>query len=116
MPRWDRVLTARNGQVASFSSRGGPRFPNKPHVPAVGVDIFSGTGRASQVDIGDLQAGVGYAAISGTSMATTHVAGLLSLLKHRNPAMTEAPFKEAARPRGPFNDATGWGVPRLSWF
>ncbi|MBI4199407.1 MAG: S8 family serine peptidase [Chloroflexi bacterium] len=59
----------------------------------------------------------GYAAISGTPMATPHVAGLLALLKHRNPAMTEREFKAAIRMRGgPFNAATGWGVARWIWF
>lgn len=106
----------RNGRLACFSGRGGSRFHNEPVVAAAGVHIFSGTGRASQVDIGDPQARVGYAAISGTSMATPRIAGLLSLLKHRDPAMTEAQFKENIRFRGPFDTATGWGVPRWSWF
>jgi len=107
----------RDGRVADFSSRGGSRFPNKPDVAAPGVNIYSGTARASLVDAGDPDAGFGYAAISGTSMATPHVAGLLALLKHRNPAMTERDFKGSVRQRGgPFNNSTGWGVPRWSWF
>ena len=106
----------RNGEVAEFSSRGGGRFPNKPDVAAPGVSIFSGTGRATQVDLGDQQAGIGYAAISGTSMATPHVAGLLALLKHRNPNLTESQFKQVLRTRGSFNTGTGWGVARWSWF
>ena len=106
----------RNRQVASFSSRGGSQFPTKPDVAAPGVDIFSGTGRATQVDLGDQKAGIGFAAISGTSMATPHVAGLLAMLKHRNPNLTESQFKEVIRTRGTFNHATGWGVPRWSWF
>lgn len=107
----------RDGRVAGFSSRGGSRFPNKPNVAAPGVNIYSGTARGSLVDAGDPDAGFGYAAISGTSMATPHVAGLLALLKHRSPAMTERDFKEVVRQRGgPFNAATGWGIPRWSWF
>lgn len=107
----------RNRRVASFSSRGGSRFPTKPDVAAPGVDIFSGTGRATQVDLGDQKAGLGFAAISGTSMATPHVAGLLALLKHRNPDLTESQFKDVMRQRGvPFNTATGWGIPRWSIF
>lgn len=105
IPAWNR-----------YPSCGGPRFPNKPDAAAPGVDIFSGTCRASQVDIGDPQAGVGYAAISGTSMATPHVAGLLSLLKHRGPTTSEARINEGIRSRSdPFTNAVGWEVPRWSW-
>ncbi|MDO8750923.1 MAG: S8 family serine peptidase [Dehalococcoidia bacterium] len=50
-------------------------------------------------------------------MATPHVAGLLALLKHRNPAMSELDVKDVLRHRGgPFNTTVGWGVPRWSWF
>ena len=106
----------REGQVASFSSRGGPAFPTKPDVVAPGVDIFSGTGRGTQVDGGDPLAGFGYAAISGTSMATPHVAGLLALLKHRNPDITVDQVKLAMRAGGNFNNTTGWGLPKWSMF
>ena len=107
----------RQGRVADFSSRGGSRHPDKPDVAAPGVNIYSGTARASLVDAGDPQAGFGYAAISGTSMATPHIAGLLALLKHRNPALTESDFKAVLRSQGgPFNTAMGWGVPKWSWF
>lgn len=107
----------KDGVVADFSSRGGADFPGKPNVAAPGVDIFSGTARASFVDLGDTQAGPGFAAISGTSMATPHVAGLLALLKHRNPGFTEAQFKDAVATNGPpFNTLSGNGIPRWSWF
>jgi subtilisin family serine protease len=107
----------KDGVVADFSSRGGARFPGKPDVAAPGVDIFSGTARASFVDLGDAKAGPGFAAISGTSMATPHVAGLLALLKHRNPNFTTAMFKEAVATRGtPFNALSGRGIARWSWF
>ena len=107
----------RQGRVADFSSRGGSRHPDKPDVAAPGVNIYSGTARASLVDAGDPQAGFGYAAISGTSMATPHIAGLLALLKHRTPSLTESDFKAVLRNQGgPFNTATGWGVPKWSWF
>jgi len=111
------AAVGQDGLVADFSSRGGTRFPNKPDVAAPGVDIFSGTGQGSQVDIGDPKAGFGYAAISGTSMATPHIAGLLTLLKHRNPAMTEEEFKAVIQAHGAaFTNATGYGMPRWSWW
>ena len=103
----------RKGRVADFSRRGGLRFPNKPDMAAPGVDIFSGTGRGNLTDAGDSQPGFGYAAISGTSMATPHGTGLEALLEHRNPALTTQDFKSVPRSRGgSFNHAAGWGVPR----
>ena len=106
----------RDGKVANFSSRGGFRFSGKPDVAAPGVNIYSGTGRASQVDLGDPGASVGYAAISGTSMATPHVAGLVALLRQRNPAFTAEDFKLGIRRRREFNPNTGRGVPSWSMF
>ena len=106
----------RRGRVASFSSRGGVRFSGKPDVAAPGVNIYSGTGRASQVDLGDPGASAGYAAISGTSMATPHVAGLVALLRHRNPSLSAQDFKDVMRRRGGFNPNTGWGVPHWNMF
>ena len=107
----------RQGNVADFSSRGGDQFPGKPDVAAPGVDIYSGTARASLLDAGDAQAGFGWAAISGTSMATPHVAGLLAMLKHRSPGLTTAQFKAVIQEKGMvFNNAVGYGVPKWSWF
>jgi subtilisin family serine protease len=107
----------RDGRVAGFSSRGGPRYPLKPDLAAPGVDIYSGTSRGSLIDFGDPEAGFGFAAISGTSMATPHAAGLGAILKHRNPGLTTDQFKQRLRERGEgFNHNTGWGVPRWSWF
>lgn len=104
-------------RVANFSSRGGSRFPRKPDVAAPGVDIFSGTGRGSQVDLGDPRAGVGFASISGTSMATPHIAGLLGILLQKFPNLTAEQFKQTVRAKGtPFNAATGNGVPNWNMF
>lgn len=107
----------RDLNVADFSSRGGTLFVGKPDLAAPGVDIFSGTGRGSLVDSGAIEEGFGYAAISGTSMATPHVAGLGALVKHRNPGITTAQFKERVRASGTsFNEGTGYGVAKWSWF
>lgn len=107
----------RDGEVADFSSRGGALYVGKPDIAAPGVNIYSGTGRGSLVDAGDFEAGFGWAAISGTSMATPHAAGLGALVKHRNPGITTAQFKQRIRANGgPFNEAAGYGVPRWSWF
>ena len=110
------AAVGRDGKVASFSSRGGFRFSSKPDVAAPGVNIYSGTGRASQVDLGDPGASSGYAAISGTSMATPHIAGLVALLRQRDPALTAEDFKMALRRQREFNPNTGRGVPNWSMF
>lgn len=107
----------RQENVASFSSRGGTLFVGKPDLAAPGVDIYSGSARGSLIDAGDPEAGFGNAAISGTSMATPHAAGLGALLKHRDPTLTTAQFKERLRASGnTFNPETGYGVARWSWF
>lgn len=107
----------RNGVPAAFSSRGGDRFPFKPDVTAPGVDIYSGTARGSVIDLQEIDAGAGYAAISGTSMATPHVAGFCALLKHRNPQIITAQIKQTMAARGHAKDfVTGWGIPKWSYF
>ena len=107
----------RDGKIASFSSRGGDRFPLKPDVAAPGVNIYSGTARGSIIDLQEAAAGFGFAAISGTSMATPHVAGLVALLKQKNPQITTAMIKHQMALRGHTKDyQTGWGIPRWSYF
>ncbi len=106
----------RLNNVAEFSSRGGARFPGKPDIAAPGVNIYSGTGRGTQVDLGDPGASVGFAAISGTSMATPHAAGLGAILRQRTPGMTTELFKARLREQGRHNAATGWGVPTWNMF
>lgn len=105
------------GQPASFSSRGGPKFPTKPDVCAPGVKIYSGTSHLSPMAIEQPQAGYGFVAISGTSMACPHVAGLVALLKHKYPSMTAQQFKDVMMVKGKkFDNITGWGIPRWSMF
>lgn len=63
--------TDKNNLLASFSSRG-----NQVDVAAPGVSIYS------------TYKGSAYATMSGTSMATPHVSGVIALMLQRDPGMT----------------------------
>ena len=94
--------------MAPFSSRG-PRFRNgalKPEVVAPGVDVTAA--RAAGTELGPI-VDDRYTTISGTSMATPHVAGLAAILKQRHPAWTGEQLKSAiANSTVPVADATGF--------
>ncbi|MDG4806084.1 S8 family serine peptidase [Micromonospora sp. WMMD1120] len=91
----------RDDELAGFSSRG-PRVGDdalKPDITAPGVDIVAA--RSANGVIGD-PVGDRYVAISGTSMATPHVAGSAALLAQQHPGWPadrlKATLMAAAKP------------------
>ncbi|MFG3706933.1 S8 family serine peptidase [Micromonospora sp. NPDC047670] len=103
----------KSGKLASSSSRG-PRRGDaglKPDITAPGVSIVA----ARSGDAAELGApGDAYASLSGTSMATPHVAGAAAILAQRHPDWTAGQLKAtlmaSARPAEgmtPFEQGTG---------
>ncbi|GAA1595044.1 S8 family serine peptidase [Kribbella hippodromi] len=84
----------RDDSLANFSSRG-PRLGDgamKPEVTAPGVEIAAA--RAAGTEQGHIL-GQYYTAMSGTSMATPHVAGAAAILAQRHPDWTGPQLKAA---------------------
>jgi serine protease AprX len=83
--------------VAGFSSRGPTPVDNlaKPDVLAPGVSVFGPLAPGTTLDVPELpHLGKDYIAISGTSMATPVVSGLVADLLQANPALTHQDVKD----------------------
>ncbi|GJN17463.1 hypothetical protein PR202_gb04528 [Eleusine coracana subsp. coracana] len=81
-------------KVASFSSRGpSPDYPDiiKPDIAAPGANILAAKGNSYQI-------------MSGTSMATPHVSGIIALLKVLHPNWSPAALKSAILTTASIND------------
>jgi hypothetical protein len=84
-------------QIAWFSSYG-PRLGDsaiKPDITAPGVDIAAARSSVISPYLGGEPVGTAYLRLSGTSMATPHVAGAAAILLQQHPDWTGAQLKAA---------------------
>jgi len=113
-----------NGAIAEFSSRGPtPDGRIKPDVIAPGVNIWSGITIDTYLDYVSDFLGNAFTSISGTSMATPHVAGLMALaIQLFKKELPEVPltldlvFQICEMYGQPKDNERGWGQIRWSWF
>jgi len=108
------------GEVADFSSRSHTQYIElrKPEVVAPGVDILSST--VALTDLMQWMDGPKMASISGTSMATPHVMGVIALWKQyareRGYNLTPEMVKSIIREYGAtWSEDYGYGLPKYSW-
>ena len=97
------AVTSKNA-IADFSSAGPTpvSLGMKPDVSAPGVDVLSSLPTSSQT----------WGLLSGTSMATPHVAGAAALLLERHPTWTVADVKSAlVQTADPIRGSNGTEVP-----
>jgi subtilisin family serine protease len=97
------AVDSRN-RIADFSSAGPTpvSLAMKPDLAAPGVNVFSSLPKTQG----------GFGLLSGTSMATPHVAGAAALLKERHPAWTVAEIKSALEQTGdPVNAGSAETLP-----
>ena len=92
-----RVITADNADwLASFSSRGPSSTVDEifsPGIAAPGVDIFAAWNDENPLNP---QADTrNYNSISGTSMASPHIAGIMTLVRQANPSWTASEVQSA---------------------
>ena len=105
--------------VAEFTSRNHPDYLDrrKPDVAAPGVDIgSSSTGLIAAMEFMD---GPKTAFISGTSMASPHVSGVIALwveyARKKGIELTYKEVKEVMSKYGSWSPETGYGIPKFTY-